>query len=66
MKFRMTPSQFKPLERDLIETAKIKLILDLIEKVKNTNHLSANYNTDFATIKQCYSVREGLDNLVGI
>ena len=58
MSYRMTPAQFEPIKKDLLEAARAKLTEDFIEKVKksntNTDAESSTYNTDYDTIRQCW------------
>ena len=48
MSYRMTPAQFEPIKKDLLEAARAKLTEDFIEKVKksntNTSAESSTYN----------------------
>ena len=59
----MSPAQFEPIGKDLLEAAcaKLNLTEDFIEKVKKSNTKTAaessTYNTDYDTIRQGFNVR---------
>ena len=61
MSYRMTPAQFEPIKKDLLEAARAKLTEDFIEKIKKsnteTNAETSTYNTDYDTIRQDFNVR---------
>ena len=57
MSYQMTPTQFKPIKMELLDTARTKLAHSFIETVKNTNPPFTTNNTDFDNIRQEVNVR---------